>query len=312
MMSYIYATIIIGDDMQINRLFEIVYMLLNKETVTAKEFSKHFEVSVRTIYRDIDTLSAAGIPIYMNKGRGGGIRLLENFVLKKSVLSDQEQSEILTALQGLSAIKYPDVNNAISKLGAIFNKKDFNWIDVDFSHWGSGDEEKFKLLKEAIINRRTIYFDYYNSWGEKSERNVEPLQFWFKDKAWYIRAYCLLKQGFRVFKFSRIKNLKLSEKTFERQFLKEWFEGTTGANRNMVDLKLQFDPFVAYRVYDEFGEEDITRNEDGSFTVNVSYPEDEWVYGYIMSFGSYAEVKEPQHIRDIIKARLEENLKKYM
>lgn len=92
-----------------NRLFEIVYILLDKQTITAKELSKRLEVSVRTIYRDIEALSASGIPVYMSKGRGGGIHLLDQFVLNKSILSKHEQKEILTALQGLKEIKYPDV-----------------------------------------------------------------------------------------------------------------------------------------------------------------------------------------------------------
>ena len=147
--------------MQINRLFEIVYILLDKKTITARNLSERFEVSVRTIYRDIDVLCAAGIPVYMSKGKGGGISLLDNFVLNKTILSNNEQNEILAALQSLNALKYPDVDNVISKLGMLFNKEDYSWIDVDFSHWGSSDKEKFSLLKTAIVNKKTITFDYF-------------------------------------------------------------------------------------------------------------------------------------------------------
>jgi len=299
--------------MQINRLFEIVYILLNKKTITAKELSERFEVSIRTIYRDIDTLGAAGIPVYMSKGKGGGISLLDNFVLNKSLLSDNEQNEILVALQSLNAIKYPDVDNVISKLGMLFNKANYNWIDVDFSHWGSGDKEKFSIIKTAIVNKKIIAFEYFSSYGEKTSRTIEPLQLWFKDKTWYLKGYCLVKQAYRIFKLTRMKKVEITEKTFEREFpkLMSAWEPKTNTIK-IVELKLHLQPCVAYRVYDEFDEKDIVRNVDGSFVVTVSYPEDDWVYGYILSFGSFAEVIEPKHIRDIVIEKLEDSLRQYV
>ena len=298
--------------MQINRLFEIVYILLNKKTTTAKELSEHFEVSVRTIYRDIETLGIAGIPVYMSKGKGGGISLLDNFVLNKSILSDNEQNEILAALQSLKAIKYPDVDNVISKLGILFNKADNNWIDVDFSCWGSGDKEKFSVLKTAIVNKRIITFEYYNSIGEKSSRTVEPLQLWFKDKTWYLKGYCLTKQAYRVFKLTRMKKVEITEKLFNRELLQEILDKGTRENPiKIVELKLHLKPCVAYRVYDEFDEKDIVKNIDGSFDVSVSYPEDDWVTGYILSFGSSVEVLAPRHIREVIIEKLKDTLKQY-
>jgi predicted DNA-binding transcriptional regulator YafY len=298
--------------MQINRLFEIVYILLNKKTITAKELSEHFEVSIRTIYRDIETLGTAGIPVYMSQGKGGGISLLDSFVLNKALLSDNEQNEILAALQSLKVIKYPDVENVISKLGMIFNKTDYNWIDVDFSHWGSGDKEKFDILKTAIINKKIMEFDYFSSYGEKTSRTVEPLQLWFKDKTWYLKAYCLTKQAYRIFKLTRMKKVEVTEKTYKREFpeVKSAWEPKMDTIK-IVQLKLRLQPCVAYRVYDEFDENGIVRNVDGSFDVTVSFPEDDWVYGYILSFGSFAEVIEPKYIRDVVIQKLEDSLNQY-
>jgi predicted DNA-binding transcriptional regulator YafY len=297
--------------MQINRLFEIVYILLNKKTTTAKDLSEHFEVSARTIYRDIETLSAAGIPVFMSKGKGGGISLLDNFVLNKSILSDNEQKEILVALQSLNAIKNPDVDNVISKLGMLFNKADYNWIDVDFSYWGSGDKEKFSLLKTAVVNKKITMFEYFSSTGEKTDRTVEPLQLWFKDKTWYLKGYCLTKQAYRIFKLTRMKNVTVTEKTFERELPQEILDDTVRGNIKMVEVKLHLKPCVAYRVYDEFDENNIVINEDGSFDVTATYADDDWVPGYILSFGSSAEVIEPKHIRDIAIRKLEEALSVY-
>lgn len=300
--------------MQINRLFQMVYILLNKKTITAKELSKHFEVSVRTIYRDVDTLSAAGIPIYTNKGKGGGISLIDNFVLNKSMLSEQEQNEILMSLQGLNAMKFPDIEPVLNKLSIFFNKQGTNWIDVDFSHWGSdeNEREKFNLIKTAIMGKNIITFDYFSSYGEKTQRTVEPIKLIFKGQSWYLYGFCRVKNDFRVFKITRIKNICLLNQTFKRDIPKDIWNIFKSHKDGIVTLVLKIDARMAYRIYDEFDQECIQKNADGSFTVTVAFPEDEWVYGYILSYGNYAEIIEPKHIREIVKRKLEEGLKKYL
>ena len=139
--------------MQESRLFKIVYYLLDKGHATAPELAEKFEVSVRTIYRDIDALSGAGIPIYAETGRNGGIYLMKDFVLDKVVLSEEEKEEILTALQSINTIQNIDGSQIIQKLSAMFHLNIENWIEVDFSRWGDEgvDNEKFELLKSAVI-----------------------------------------------------------------------------------------------------------------------------------------------------------------
>src|SRR5215468_3350363 len=122
--------------MQINRLLDIVFVLLKVKTITARELSERFNVSQRTIYRDVDTLSLAGIPVYTEKGKGGGISLLPEFVLNKSILSEKEQHEILSALQGLSGVSTAETQGVLRKLSAVFNKSTVPWLEVDFSDWG--------------------------------------------------------------------------------------------------------------------------------------------------------------------------------
>ena len=192
--------------MQISRLFEIVYILLDKKAVTARELAEHFEVSVRTIYRDIDALSSAGVPVYANQGKGGGITLLDDFVLNKSVLSEQEQNDILVALQNLSATRYPNIDFVLSRLSSLFKKKDLSWIEVDFSPWGSDEKHKknFDLLKMAIVSNRVITFDYFNTSGVKSSRRAEPVKLIFKDRAWYLIAYCYERDADRAIWSARV------------------------------------------------------------------------------------------------------------
>ena len=301
--------------MQINRLFEIVYILLDKKTITAKELSKHFEVSVRTIYRDVEALSISGIPIYTNKGKGGGISLIEDFVLNKSVLSEKEQNEILMSLQSINAMKFLDVEPVLKRLSTIFNKESDNWIDVDFSQWGSDDSEKdkFNILKTAIISTKLVSFDYFSSYGEKTLRTVEPLKLVFKGQGWYLYGFCRLKGEFRIFKIKRIRNMNLLDETFIRDHpIDICNEGDKTYENKMVTLTLKIDKRMAYRIYDEFEQENIIKNPNGSFTATVTFPEGDWVYGYIMSYGDYAEVIKPKDIREIIKRKFQEGLRKYL
>lgn len=301
--------------MQINRLFEIVYILLDKKIVTAKELSERFEVSVRTIYRDIDTLSGSGIPIYTSKGKGGGISLIENFVLNKSVFSEKEQKEILMSLQSLNSMKFLDIEPVLNKLSTVFNKEGKSFVDVDFSKWGSNkaEREKFNLLKTAILNSSIISFEYFSSYGEKTLRIIEPLKIVFKGQGWYIYGFCRLKHDYRIFKITRVKNLKLLDESFKRDIpIDIWEDNDKSYMENMIKLSLKIHEKMAYRIYDEFDEEDIEKNSDGSYTVNVNFPSGDWIYGYILSYGNYAEVIYPNSIREIIRKKLEETLKKYI
>lgn len=300
--------------MQISRLFGIVYLLLERKKVTAKELSERFEVSIRTIYRDLDNLSAAGIPIYTINGRNGGISLLDNFIINKSLLSESEQNEILIGLQSLTAVNYPNIDNALSKMKALFNKTDYSWIEVDFSRWGSDnkEKEKFNLLKTSIIEKQIITFHYFNSYGNNSIRQVEPVKLIYKDKCWYLQGFCLSKKDYRIFKISRIKQLEITEQCFSRIHKQEQFIESDIQNYNpIIDLELFFSSHVAYRLYDVFDENAILKNTNGTFKVTISLPEDEWLYGFIMSFGDDVEIIKPKYIRDRISERLEKALKKY-
>lgn len=298
--------------MQINRLFETIYILLNKKSITAKELSEHFEVSQRTIYRDIETLCQSGIPIYTSKGKGGGISLLDNFILNKSILSDFEQKEILSALQSLQATNYKDNSAILSKLSNLFGTNNTNWIEIDFSSWNSNSEKNFSTLKHAILNNKIVSFDYYSSYGEKTVRSVEPLQLWFKDKNWYLKAFCKLKENYRIFRLSRIKNLSISDKSFIKKIPEvEPKSKSIEENRNIINLKLNINSSQAYRVYDEFDYDEITINDDNTFTVTASYPEGEWIYSYLLSFGPDITIIEPDYIKNTIRLKINEMINKY-
>ncbi|WP_321388219.1 YafY family protein [uncultured Enterococcus sp.] len=300
--------------MQINRLFEIVYILLDRKSVTAKELTEYFGVSRRTICRDIDALSTAGIPVYTKRGKGGGISLLPNFVLNKSLLNEEEQTEILSALYGLSSIKTEDTDHVLQKLSTRFNKTITNWMDVDFSGW-SHENDFFNDFKTAIVQQRIVEFDYYNREGEKTFRRVEPIQVWFKSKAWYLRGFSLAKQDIRLFKIGRIKNLVVTDQSFTARdplLLSDKVDSLTPEEPNLIKIKLRIEPERAFRVFDDFHESMVEKQPDGGFIATVFWPEDNWLYGFILSFGGYAEVLEPAHLRTFIKNEAQTISKKYL
>jgi len=297
--------------MQSDRLFEIIYILMNKDRTTAAEFAARFEVSVRTVYRDIDALCRSGIPVCTSKGKGGGISLLPGFVLNKSLLSPGEQSEIISALQGLQAIKCPDAGKVLSKLAAFFGETPQEWIDVDFSDWTGTQKEKFRLLKEAVIKKNVITFDYFSSKGEKSHRAVEPLQLWFKERTWYIKSFCRSKWEMRLFKVSRMKNLTLTGENFDRILTDDPPDPMASLRPEDTIITMWVDESLAYRVYDEFEEEDIQLNEDGSFTVTMRFVLDEWVLSYLLSFGSSARVLSPSDVKEKVGCEIRKMAAKY-
>ena len=300
--------------MQINRLFEIVYVLLLHKTVTAKELAERLGVSQRTIYRDIDTLSLAGIPIYTEKGKGGGISLMPEFVLSKSILNEQEQNEILSALHGLSHISADKTEQVLQKLSVIFNKTASNWLEVDFSDWSLANGQLFNGFKSAILERRIAEFEYYSTYGEKTHRRIEPMQLWFKSKAWYVKGFCLTRHDVRLFKLTRVKNLTITDELFtERDLLAAPPNSGPVAHQSRdATLKLRIAPEMAYRVYDEFGQDSVETQPDGSFIITITWPEDHWVYGTILSYGEYIEVLEPAHMRETVKAKAQKIADKYL
>ena len=313
-MSSYCGIINIGDvkTMKDNRLFRILYYILERGKVTASELADKFEVSVRTIYRDIDSISSAGIPIYATQGKGGGIEIAEDFVLSKSLLSKNEKQRIMSALQGLDHTAIQHENELLTKLSALFKMKNTSWIEVDFNNWQNNKryEKVFNDIKSAILNKNIISFSYFSSNEEETNRSVKPVRLLFKSQDWYLYALCLLRHDFRYFKLSRIKNLEISaekfEDSFENMILKKEM-----SHENTVHIKVKFDRKVAFRVYDELNGE-ITEDDEGNLYSEIEIPNDYNLYNYIFSFGDGAEVLEPKEIRMQIKEMINKMAEKYI
>ena len=298
--------------MKDNRLFRILYYILEKEKVTANELADKFEVSVRTIYRDIDSISSVGVPIFTTQGKGGGIKIDNEYILNKSLFDANEKEQIIAALQGLEKTNKVYKSELITKLSALFKIKNSNWIEIDFTSWGSNNtyQDLFNTLKIAIINKNIISFSYNSSKAEKINRRVKPIRLLFKEQDWYLYAFCLLRNDFRYFKLSRIKDLEVLainyEDNFENEVLKKELK-----YKNIVNIKLKFDKSVAFRVYDEFNEA-IVEDKKGNLYVEIKIPNNYKLYNYIFSFGTNIEILEPKEIRNQFKNMIKEISKKYI
>jgi predicted DNA-binding transcriptional regulator YafY len=280
-------------------MFEIVYLLLDKKCATANELAERLQVSKRTVLRDIDALAIAGIPVYTTQGRGGGIAMPDNFILDKAAVSEEEQDQILFALQSVASERQDGSTDVLARLSALFRKSGTNWIEVDFSRWGNAGPDKamFETLKTAILKKQAVMAVYAGSGGETMRRTLYPLKLVFKSKAWYLQAFCLLRNEFRTFKISRILSLETLPDCFDELELTPPPLETVDAPLSLIHLTLRFAPHAAHRVYDEFAPEKTETNSDGSLTVRVDLPEDGWLYGFLLSYGAAVQVLEPEKVR---------------
>lgn len=296
--------------MRESRLFKIIYYLLDKGSATAAELAEQFEVSIRTIYRDMDALSLAGVPIYGETGRNGGIRLLGDFVLDRALLSEEEKQEILSALQGLEIVESEYGRDTKEKLSALFKTRSARWLEVDFSRWGekTRDKDKFQILKSAILCNKSMKIHYAGSCGEVTDRVIYPLKLSYKSKDWYVKAYCTMRQGFRLFKLNRILKWEILEEEFEPMTFPEEVD-VSGPKHDKITLR--FPGNMGYRIYDEFDVKQIQTEETGSLIVTASMPKDDWLVGYLLSFGGQVEILEPLDLKKAVLEKAKEICEKY-
>ena len=284
--------------MQESRLFKIIYYLMENGKSTAPELAEKLEVSIRTIYRDIDIISSVGVPIYVTTGRNGGIQIDDSFVLDRLILSDKEKEDIITALKSVSIVDDHN-SDTLSKLSAIFNTKNEDWLEVDFSRWGNKaqDNTMFQKLKEAIISRKMLCIVYANTRGEVIERVICPLKMVYKAKNWYIKSFCMNKSNFRIFKLTRIIQARDMEKNFSPM---EFPQEKKEMKVNYENVILRFPQRMAYRIYDEFEVDEIHQDDNGDFIISATMPIDEWLIGYLLSFGSKVCIIEPKYLKKIV------------
>ena len=299
--------------MKLNRLLGILTVLLQKDRVTAPELAELFEVSRRTIGRDIDALCMAGIPVVAHQGSGGGISIAEGFKLDKSVLSVDELSGIIAALKGIGSVsKLSNIERALDKLhantDAVISMREPVIIDLA-SYYRGQLTEKIEIIKRAVLESQIIEFDYFYEKGE-SHRRIEPCLVIFQWAAWYVFGFCLEQSDFRLFKLQRLWNLKLCDERYASREIppeKRDFSAKFSDDMKLVAL---FAPSEKYRLIEIYGLDCYTDTDEG-LLFEFWFTNRDYLVEWLLGFGGKVKVLEPEYIARDLQAAADNILSRY-
>nr|WP_219639011.1 YafY family protein [Cohnella sp. CFH 77786] len=301
--------------MKVERLLGITMMLLSRRRVNAQTLADKFEVSHRTIYRDLETINAAGIPIVSFTGNDGGYEIMEQFRIDRQIVTLEDLQSILTALKGVQAsLDDEEMDGLLTKIKALISRSEQNQLeesgetlifDTNLLHGGGiKDRTILAQLRLASKNRTVVSFTYTSTEGIGEHREVEPIGLAWKGYAWYLYAYCRGRGDYRTFRLSRLSGLRVHLEHFANRGVRMEELDTRWGNRETgpaVELLLLFRPRLRVRVEEAFGPANVEVQEDGSLRVRASYPDNHWMYGMILSYGPDVRVLEPAFVADKIK-----------
>ncbi|MGN7359034.1 helix-turn-helix transcriptional regulator [Paenibacillus sp. SAF-054] len=306
--------------MKLDRLLAITMMLLNQQRVSATELAARFEVSLRTIYRDMEAINQAGIPIVSFAGSDGGYEIMSGYRIDKQVLSLEDFSSICSALRGArSATDSLDIDGLLERIGALMPGPErtiglsSGHIDLDFQPEPLV-KEKITPIQQAVKTQHLIQFLYLDNKGKESERTIEPMGLFLKGYVWYLYGYCLTRSDIRVFRLTRMTELQSLPQTFlrrpytlqdvEKQFMSQ-------ADFQRVHAVLHFRPDVKTRVRDEFGYDRMHDHPDGTVSVTAHYSSMDKAMQNILSFSSAVTVLEPAEVIEELKRHIAAMAGKY-
>ena len=296
--------------MQIDQLFEFVYILIDKKQVTAKEMADRFGVSTRTIYRWMEALSLSGVPVYSLKGRGGGIAISEKFAIDNTVLSEDERLAIVSSVKALenlsgknNAALTPE-RKAADKLSRLVTS-DTDWLEVDFAPWspeGSEVRNLFGILRDSILKKRQISFDYFTGDGRIEKRIVHPWKLIFRGQAWYLFGWCTSRKAERFFKLTRMRNLVMTSKNanIERSAYPQRGVGTPEYSAPLIQIKAKITKEKISYLMDSFICSEIKAQKNGFINLTFSAPDTPWLCEILLSFGSQIKITSPAKVKNKI------------
>lgn len=299
-----------GDSLKIERLLAITVMLLNRRRVTAKELAERFEVSVRTIYRDVETLNGAGIPVVSSQGHAGGLAIPDNYKLSRQLLTFEDMLSLLTALKGVNrTLKNEDIERVIAKITALIPEEKeplyrshADSFVIDLSPWGTADlqRDKVQAVHGAVSRSVLLGFAYTGADGRASERLVEPHTMLYKGFTWYLLAWCRTRRDFRLFRLSRMRDVKPLPERFARRPLAPLDRFLEQDSRPPVELVLKFHPSLRVKLEEHIAPSQLREDGEGRLIATLTMPEDDWVLSFLLSFGDKLEVVSPPRWREAV------------
>jgi predicted DNA-binding transcriptional regulator YafY len=301
--------------MKIDRLVSMILILLEKDRISAQALAEMFEVTPRTIYRDMDTINLAGIPVVSIPGVGGGFEIMQKYKIDKKVFSASDLSAILMGLSNLSTmVRGDELVNALAKVKSFIpadRAKEIelkaNQITIDLSPWigNRNIQVNLEIIKTALLESKLLSFEYADRYGNKTARTAEPYQLVLKNSHWYWQGYCLCRNDFRLFKISRMSNLQIQEEGFTpREYQKPQLDFADILAAKQTKIKIRIHKSVIERVLDYCDYEYFSPDGNEHYMVSFPFIENEYYYNILLSFGDKCECLEPYHIRTEMKHRI--------
>jgi predicted DNA-binding transcriptional regulator YafY len=282
--------------------------LLECKRISAAKLAEMFEVSPRTIFRDIETINMAGIPVTAYPGVNGGISIMEQYKIDKKLFTTSDIATLLQGLRSISAtISSEEVVHTLAKVKSLIAAEQIadielkaQQISIDLTTWAGNKNFQPNLakIKKALNENKLLSFRYYDNSGRQSHRQVEPYQLVLKEVNWYLQGYCLLRKDFRVFKLSRISGLEILDSTFvPREFHEKPLDGSDWIAKRIVMIKPLVEESLREQIIERCGEENIRPYGANKLIVNFPFVEDEMGYNLLLSFGDKCECLEPENVR---------------
>lgn len=301
--------------MKVDRLVSIILILLDKERISAQELSDMFEVSPRTIYRDIDAINMSGVPVRSTPGVGGGFEIMPNYKIDRKVFSTADLSSILMGLSNIPAlIRGDELVNALAKVRSFIpadRAKDIelkaNEICIDLSPWvGNKNMQPYiESIKAALQENKQLSFEYVAHHGIKTARTAEPYQLVLKGYHWYLYGYCHKRNDFRLFRLSRMSDLRMKEETFTpRDYPKPQLEFAEILETMQTKIKIRIHESVMDRVLEFCSNEHFAPDGKEHYIVTYPFIENDYYYDMLLGFGDKCECLEPLHVRAELKRRI--------
>lgn len=300
--------------MKIDRLIGILSILLQKNMVTAPYLAEQFEVSRRTINRDIEALCRAGIPIVTRQGADGGISIMENYTINRTLLTNREMQDILAGLRSLDSI------NGTNRYGQLMEKLSAGSSDfmtgnqsvlIDLSSWYKDSlAPKIELIRSAIDNQILLEFLYFSPKGE-TQRKIEPYYLIFRWSSWYVWGRCKDREDFRLFKLNRMDKLHLSDGNFSKQMVPLPDLSNEQIFPGGIKIKALFSADCKWRLVEEFGTGCFEELADGRLLFHGDYTNKENLITWLFTFRDQAVLLEPEDIRAEIQATIASMAKQY-
>ena len=300
--------------MTVDRLVSIIMILLDKKRIGAQELADMFEVSTRTIYRDIDAINMAGIPVRGASGVGG-FEIMQEYKVDKKVFSADDLSALLMGLSSLSGmIRGDELVHALAKVKSFIpadRAKEIelkaNQICIDLSPWmGNRNIQPYlETIQSALQENKLLSFEYIAHHGNKTARTAEPYQLVLKGNHWYLQGYCRVRSDFRLFRLSRMSNLQIKEEIFApRDYQKPQLDFDSILETMQTKIKIRIHRSVMERVLDFCTYEDFSSDGNEYYIVNFPFIDNEYHYDILLSFGDKCECLEPLHVREKMKRRI--------